>query len=229
MKNVGILVAMHEEAEAIRTKMQNREIKKIHNLEFEIGQIENVNCVLVKSGIGKVNAARTTQVLLDNFDVECIINVGAAGAINYSLNIGDVLIAENVVQHDFDLTAFGHKKGYITGVGEKIQCDANLLNKFKNILDENKNYNIKKGIVASGDIFCTDENMKNKIYKKFNADVVDMECSAIGQVAYLNNVPFISIRCISDIPNGENASTFDENLQLASTRCADIVQNYCQN
>lgn len=83
------------------------------------------------------------------------------------------------------------------------------------------------GVVASGDIFCTDENMKNKINKKFNAGVVDMECAAIGHVAVLDNIPFISVRSISDIPNGDNASTFDENLELASTRCAEILNEFC--
>ena len=228
--NIGIIVAMKEEKEPIKNLMKNVEVQEKYNLKFEKGQIENKNCILVESGVGKVNAARTTQVLIDEFGVDKIINVGAAGAITNSMNIGDILVAKHVVQHDFDITAFGHKKGYISNVGDIIHCDKQLLSTFKTILKKDESeYNIKIGIVASGDIFCTEEKMKNKINTKFDADVVDMECASIAQVAYLDEIPFISIRCISDIPNGENASTFDENLQLASERCAEIIKKYCSD
>ena len=229
MKNIGIIVAMEEEKNAIKSIMNDIDIEEKYNLIFEKGKIGNVNCILVESGIGKVNAARTTQALINQYNVDKLINVGAAGAINHSLNIGDIVIAEHVVQHDFDLTAFGHKKGYISNIGDVIKCNEDLIESFRNMLNnvQNKNYNLKMGVVASGDIFCTDEKMKDKINSKFDADVVDMECASIAQVAYLDNIPFISVRCISDIPNGDNASTFDENLELASTRCAEILEEYC--
>ena len=229
MKYIGIVVAMDEERQEILDLMKDTQVKQIYNLRFITGKIQKKNCVLIKSGIGKVNAARTTQILIDNFDLECVINAGAAGAINYLLNIGDVVIAKHVVQHDFDITAFGHSKGYITGLGDKIICDRGLVAAFENMLKsrEERIYNIKMGIVASGDIFCTQIEMKNKINAKFNADVVDMECASVGQVCYLDDIPFISIRCISDIPNGSNETTFDENLKLASKRCANIINDFC--
>lgn len=228
-KLIGIVVAMDEEKEAIKELMIEPEIIQIYNLKFIKGKIKNKTCILIKSGVGKVNAARTTQVLLDNFDIEFVINVGAAGAVNIMLEIGDVVIAKYVVQHDFDITAFGHSKGYITGVGDKVVCDLGLVSAFENMIKnmDERSFNIKTGIVASGDIFCTDIKMKNKINKKFNADVVDMECSAVAQVCYLDNVPFISIRCISDVPDGRNATTFDENLELASKRCANLIREFC--
>lgn len=229
MKYIGIIVAMDEEKEEILNLMKETKVKQIYDLRFIIGKIRNKNCVLIKSGIGKVNAARTTQILIDNFDLECVINAGAAGAINYLLNIGDVVIAKHVVQHDFDITAFGHSKGYITGVGDKIICDRELVSTFENMIKnmDERVYNIKIGVVASGDIFCTQIEMKNKINAKFNADVVDMECASVGQVCYLDDIPFISIRCVSDIPNGGNQTTFDENLKLASKRCANIINEFC--
>ena len=104
------------------------------NLRFLYCSIQGKNCILVKSGIGKVNAARTTQVMLHNFDIAYVINLGAGGSINSLLNIGDVLIAKQVVQHDFDITAFGHSKGYITGVGDKIICDRDLVNELEQII-----------------------------------------------------------------------------------------------
>ena len=228
MNYIGIVVAMEEERNAIEKLMKDKETEQIYNLTFTKGKIENKNCILVESGVGKVNAARTTQILITKYNPEKIINAGAAGAINQFLEIGDVVIAKHVIQHDFDITAFGHNKGYITGVGENIKCDEEMLNTFKNKIENMKEkYKIKIGIVASGDIFCTDITMKDKINTKFNADVVDMECAAIAQVAYLDNIPFISIRSVSDIPNGKNETTFDENLKLASERCAKIVKEYC--
>ena len=120
MKKIGIVVAMDEECEAVEKLMKNIERKNILDLTFFIGKIENDKYILVKSGIGKVNAARTTQIMVDNFKVDYIINLGSAGAINNKLNIGDVVIAKHVVQHDFDITAFGHSKGYITGIVKDI-------------------------------------------------------------------------------------------------------------
>lgn len=228
MKEIGIIVAMDEEREAIINIMTDIKVEQIYNLRFLKGKIQGKNCILVKSGIGKVNAARTTQIMLQKFEVQYIINLGAGGSINGMLNIGDVLIGKQVVQHDFDITAFGHSKGYITGVGDSIICDRNLVNEFEQILQSipERNYQIKIGVIATGDIFCTETWMKDKIRAKFNADVVDMECAAIGQVCYLDNVPFMAIRAISDTPNGKNATTFDENLKLASKRCANLLKEF---
>ena len=136
MKYIGIVVAMDEEREEILELMTNVQVKQIYNLRFLTGKINNRDCILIKSGVGKVNAARTTQVLLDNFEVEFVINAGAAGAVNYLLNIGDIVIAKHVVQHDFDITAFGHSKGYITGIGNYVKCDDNLLEKLKETINK---------------------------------------------------------------------------------------------
>lgn len=225
---IGIIVAMEEEREAIVNIMTDVEVKQIYNLRFLKGNIQGKTCILVKSGIGKVNAARTTQIMIDNFKLQYVMNVGVGGSINTLLDIGDVVIGKYVVQHDFDITAFGHSKGYITGVGDKIECNRDLVDEFVHVIENlpERSYKIKTGIIASGDIFCTDVWMKDKIRSKFNADVVDMECAAIGQVCYLDDIPFIAIRSISDTPNGKNASTFDENLKLASKRCANILKEF---
>lgn len=230
MKYIGIIVAMDEEREEIVNMMKETHIEQKYNLRFIIGKLNNRQCILVKSGVGKVNAARTTQILVENYELDFVINVGVAGAINYLLNIGDVVIAKHVVQHDFDITAFGHSKGYITGVGDKVECDMGLISAFENMIKNmpERNYKIKLGIVASGDIFCTEIEMKNKINAKFNADVVDMECSAVAQVCYLDNIPFLSIRCISDIPDGNNEKTYEKNLKFASKRCANILYEFCK-
>ena len=121
-------------------------------------------------------------------------------------------------------------KGYITGVGDKIECNSELVDELEQIIQTmpEKNYQIKIGIIASGDIFCTESWMKDKIRANFDADVVDMECAAIGQVCYLDNIPFIAIRAISDTPNGDNAKTFDENLKFACKRCSNILKEFLE-
>jgi adenosylhomocysteine nucleosidase len=226
MKKIGIIVAMDEELKEIQNIMKNEKIEEILNLQIYKGSIGKKEIVLVKSGVGKVNAARVTQILIDNFEIEYIINVGSAGALNPILNIGDIVIGKKLVQHDFDITAFGHTKGYITGVGDYIYSDDNLIKKLNearnNINDDT--FKIKLGIIATGDIFCTEVEMKNKIYAKFKADCVEMEGAAIAQVSYLNKIPFVVIRSISDSPNGKNAIIFDQFIQLASKRCAQLLQ-----
>ena len=228
MKEIGIITAMDEEREAILNIMQDVQIIRIYNLRFFKGTILGKKCILVKCGVGKVNAARTTQIMIDNFQIQYVLNLGSGGAVNPLLNIGDVVIGKQVVQHDFDITAFGHSKGYITGIGNYVMCDRGLVNQFEKVINNmtDRIYQIKIGIVATGDIFITDIGMKNKIHSKFNADIVDMECTAIAQTCYLDNIPFIVIRSISDIPDGKNENTFDENLKLASKRCANILKEF---
>lgn len=231
MKKVGIIVAMEEEQEEILKIMTNIEEKDIKGLNFKIGQIEKNNIIVVKCGVGKVNAARVTQILIDIFNTELIINVGAAGALNPFLDIGDIVIGEKLIQHDFDITAFDHDKGYITGVGDYIYSDAQTIEKFKKLSDNlsESNYKVITGTIATGDIFCTDVVMKNKIYSKFDADCVEMEGAAIAQVCYLDKIPFIVIRSISDSPNGKNAIDFDKFVELASKRCATILKEFFRN
>ena len=166
MKKIGIVIAMEEEFQAIENKIKEIKVHEEKGLKFFEGKIGEKECVIVKSGVGKVNAARTTQAMIDNFDIEYIINMGASGSIANDLNIGDIVIGKYVVQHDFDITAFGHNKGYITGVGEKVECDKKLIKTLEDVAKNNGKYKVKLGIVVTGDIFCTDEIMKEKIKLK---------------------------------------------------------------
>ncbi len=230
MIKIGIVVAMEEELEAVENIFDDIEEKEIRKMLFKIGRIGKCKCIIAHCGVGKVNAARATQSLIDNFDVEYIMNVGVAGSVNDDLDIGDVVIGKHTVQHDFDVTAFRHSKGYVPGVGDCVKCDVELINKIQKSIKnaDEKNYKIKVGIVATGDIFCTDIAMKDKIRAKFDAYVVDMECGAIAQVAYLNEVPFIVIRSISDSPNGKNERTFEENLPFACKRFANVLKEFLE-
>lgn len=224
----GIIAAMKEEMQEIKKIMQEIEEIKIKELIFFRGKINNNNVILVEAGIGKVNAARVTQLMIDKFEIEKIINVGSAGSANNELKIGDIVIGKRLVQHDFDITAFGHPKGFITNIGQYVESDSELISKMEQtILKLSQNeFKIKIGTIASGDIFCTEPKMKEKIRTKFNADAIEMEGAAIAQVCKLNEIPFIVIRSISDNPNGKNEITFDQFLEKASKRCAEIINKF---
>ena len=228
MKKYGIIAAMQEEMQEIKKIMTETEERKIYELTFTKGKINNTEVVLVEARVGKVNAARTTQILINNFDIEAIINVGSAASANDELDIGDIVIGKKLVQHDFDITAFGHPKGFISNVGQYVESDSKLIEKMEQtIVDlQDKEFKIKIGTIASGDIFCTEIKMKEKIRNKFEADAIEMEGAAIAPVCKLDNVPFIVIRSISDNPNGNNNITFDQFLEKAAKRCALIIEKF---
>lgn len=231
MREYGIIAAMEEEMQEIKNIMTDIVEEKIYELIFIKGRINDKNVVLVEAGIGKVNAARVTQILIDKFNIEAIINVGSAGSANDELDIGDIIIGKKIVQHDFDITAFGHPKGYISNVGQYVESDIQLIKKMEQTINnlDTQEFKIKIGTIASGDIFCTELQMKNKIRTKFNADAIEMEGAAIAQVCKLDNIPFIVIRSISDKPNGNNEITFDKFLEKASKRCAIIIKEFFEN
>ncbi|MGN1301393.1 MAG: 5'-methylthioadenosine/adenosylhomocysteine nucleosidase [Clostridia bacterium] len=218
---IGVIVAELEEMDAVKEIMENVNSIDIYNLKIYTGRINNKDFLLVRSGVGKVNAARVAQIITDKFDLSYVINVGSAGGLNENLNIGDIVLGKTLVQHDFDVTAFGRDKGFIPETGRFFESDKNLLEKCKNI--QINNQKIVVGTISSGDIFLTDINLKEKIKKDFNADCVEMEGAAIAQVCTLNKVPFIVIRSISDIPNGKNEIDFNEYLKLASKNCAKFI------
>ena len=221
MNKIGIIFAMKEELDALKDYLEITNEYEIFELKFYEGLINNIKCILVESGVGKVNAARTTQILIDNMDVDCIFNIGVAGGLDQSLNVLDVVIADKLVQHDFDITAFNHEKGYIPNVGKFIACDEYLLN----IATSFKDSSIKVGTIASGDIFCTDINMSTKINKKFNALAVE----SIAQVCFLNHIPFLVIRSISDIPGKNNTMVYEEFLTESSKKVASIMNEVLKN
>lgn len=224
MKYIGIIAAMNEEIESIKNLMKDISSKDIYELQFIQGKINGKDVVLVKCGVGKVNAARTTQILLNNFEIEYIINVGTAGSLNENIEIGDIVIGENLVQHDFDVTAAGREKGYITDVGKYFYSDKNIIGKAKKTIElMNENFNAFIGTIATGDIFVQDLEVKERIKKEFNADCAEMEGASIAQVCTLDNIPFIVIRSISDKPNGNNAVDFEKYLELACERYAKFI------
>lgn len=222
MKTIGIIFAMQEELIELKNYLHINKEKKIYDLIFYEATLNNQNIILTESGIGKTNAARTTQILIDYYKPEAIFNIGVAGGIAKNLRVGDVIISTSLVQHDFDITAFNHPKGYIPNIGNNIPIDNNLLNATKTILDTN-NISYKEGVIASGDIFCTKESMATKINTQFNALCVEMEGASIAQTAHLSKTPCLVIRSISDCPDNNNKVTYEEFLENSSKKVAQIM------
>lgn len=222
MKTIGIIFAMQEELIELKKYLHINNEKKIYDLIFYEATLNNQNIILTESGIGKTNAARTTQILIDYYKPEAIFNIGVAGGIAKNLKVGDIIISTSLVQHDFDITAFDHPKGYIPNIGNTIPIDNKLLNTTKNILDTN-NISYKEGVIASGDIFCTKESMATKINTQFNALCVEMEGASIAQTAYLSKTPCLVIRSISDCPDNNNKVAYEEFLETSSNKVAQIM------
>ena len=226
MKKIGIIFAMKEELEETKKIFDDSILHTVYNLNIYECKNKNIICYLVESGIGKVNAARSTQILIDTMKVDYILNVGVAGSISKEVNKCDIVIADKLVQHDFDLTIFNREKGEIPDIGKYIKCDKKLLEVAKNIKIDT---NIKVGVVSSGDIFISDEKMGAKINKKFKALCVEMEGASIAQVCYLSKVPFLVIRSISDSPYEEdNHITFDEFLKISSNMAAKFIKQFLE-
>lgn len=228
MKTISIIFAMQEELIELKKYLHINNEKKIYDLIFYEATLNNQNIILTESGIGKTNAARTTQILIDYYKPEAIFNIGVAGGIAKNLKVGDIIISTSLVQHDFDITAFNHPKGYIPNIGNNIPIDNRLLNTTKTILDTN-NISYKEGLIASGDIFCTKESMATKINTQFNALCVEMEGASIAQTAYLSKTPCLVIRSISDCPDNNNKVTYEEFLETSSNKVAQIMHSILIN
>jgi len=218
---IGIIFALKEELDALLKVLTLKKQYEIFDLTFYECELDNKEIVLVESGIGKVNSARTTQILIDNMKVDYIFNIGVAGAIDPGVSVCDVVIGEKLVQHDFDVTPFNYEKGQIPNVGKFIESDEYLVNLARDIITDSK---VHTGVIASGDIFVNDPKMSNKINTKFNALCCEMEGASIAQVCYLSHIPFLVIRSISDSVNGTNELTYDDFLLLSSKMVAKFMK-----
>lgn len=224
MKRVGIIFALKEELEETKKLFDNIKTHSMYNLEIFECKTDRVICYLVESGMGKVNAGRSAQILIDKMDVEYILNVGVAGSISKEVNKCDVVVGNKLVQHDYDAIMLGYEKGELPGIGKYIDCDQELVKIAKEITIDS---NVVIGTIASGDIFVTEEKMGAKINKKFGALCVEMEGAAIAQVCYLCNIPFLVIRAISDSPyDKDNHITFEELLEISSNMVAKFIEQF---
>ena len=204
MGTIGIIGAMEVEVKELKEQMQiTRQLTKA-GMEFCEGILEGQDVVVVRSGVGKVNAAVCTQILIDVFDVKAVINTGIAGSLKAEINIGDLVISSDLVHHDMDAVAFGYPVGQVPQMEAfSFQSDAALRKIAVEACREvNPDIQVFEGRIASGDQFVASQDVKDHIVKNFDAWAVEMEGAAIAHAAYLNNVPFLVIRAISDKADG---------------------------
>ena len=223
MAKIGIIFAMVEELNELKKQITIINTEKIYDYTFYEGKIKENEIILVESGVGKVNAARCCQILIDHKNPDYIFNIGVAGAIDSKINIGDIIVGEKLVQHDFDITAFHHKKGYVPKIGDAISSNKKLIDIAMKTKSNTKKY---KGIIATGDTFCTEQEKEIEIANTFHALCVEMEGASIAQVCFLCNIPFLVIRSISDSSfKGNVIDNYEEFLIKSSKIVADYLIN----
>lgn len=206
---LGFIGAMEEEVEQLVVAMTEKEEIKKASLTFYKGKLAGKEVVVVRAGIGKVNAAICTQMLIDGFDVTAVINTGIAGSLNAAINIGDIVLSEDVLQHDVDATNFGYPLGQIPRMDTlAFKADERMIEIAKKACEEVlPEVGRFVGRVVSGDQFISSKEVKNNIIKNFGGFATEMEGAAIGQAAYVNKVPFLVIRAISD--KADDSATMD--------------------
>lgn len=226
MKTIGIIGAMEVEVARLKEDMEiKREVKKA-GMEFCEGTLMGQNAVVVRSGIGKVNAAVCTQILVDEFQVDAVINTGIAGSLNAEINIGDIVISTDVLHHDMDAVNFGYEPGQIPQMDVfSFVADETLASKAEAVCNEvNPEIKVFRGRVVSGDQFIADKAVKERITNLFHGFCTEMEGAAIAQAAYLNEVPFVVIRAISDKADDsatEDYPTFEKKAVEHSVRLVE--------
>ena len=227
MKTIGIIGAMEVEVAILKEKMEDVRIIKKASMDFYEGILAGKKVVVVRSGIGKVNAGICAQILADVFSVDAIINTGIAGSLNKNINIGDIVLSTDVVQHDLDATGFGDRKGQSPQMPVFFfNADDNLRRLAAEVCKEvNPDIQVFKGRIASGDQFVCDQDVKNRIVSEFSAYATEMEGAAIGQAAYLNEIPFLVVRAISDKADGSAQMDYSEFEKAAVDHSVSLTLN----
>lgn len=228
MKKIGIIGAMEAEVSLLKQQMQVSGIQKRANMEFFEGTLEGKEVVVVQCGIGKVNAAMCVQILSDLFGVTHVLNTGVAGSLNAQLNIGDLLVSIDAVQHDVDVTVFGYAKGQIPGTDRREFVADEKMEKaaVEACRRANPDINVISGHVVSGDQFISSKEVKDVLIGEFHGDCAEMEGASIAQAATLNGLPFLIIRAISDKADGSAEMDYPAFEAEAARHCAAMVTEF---
>jgi len=221
---LGIIAAMEEEVEYLRSRIKNSKTTNEGTIELYSGEIDGVSIILVRSGIGKVNAAVAATLLIRDFHPSCIINTGSAGGLLEGMQIGDIIISSKVFHHDVDITPLGFKPGEIPGHQVYYESDKHLIDIAKASTNIFSELNSSVEIIGTGDSFIADEGYVEEVKEKFaGVAAIEMEAAAIAQVCHLFQVPFVVIRALSDIAGEKPHKTFNQFLAEAGKNSADMV------
>ena len=225
MKKLGIIGAMSIEVENLKKAMTDLKITQKAGMEFYEGKLENLPAVVVQCGVGKVNAALCVQVLCDLFNVTHVVNTGVAGSLCNDLDIGDFVVSDDAMYHDFDCAPINpnYAVGQVPGLPVRTFKADDLLIKmaFEAAQTVSK---AKIGRVASGDQFVCDKNKKNKIIADTNALCTEMEGAAIAHAAWRNGVPFVILRAISDKADDSAEMDYPTFELIAAQRSTTVTQ-----
>lgn len=224
---IGIIGAMEVEIKNLKEAMTDVQADMHAGMEFCTGKLEGRDVVLVRSGVGKVNAACCSQILADLYKVDCIINTGIAGSLNAAIDIGDIVVSVDAVQHDMDATVWGYRPGEIPQSGGA--CEFKADERLRRILAEtcrevNPDIKVFEGRIASGDQFISDNGRKEELAGVFQADCAEMEGAAIAQAAWVNGIPFAIIRAISDKADNSAVMQYDVFEAQAIEHCVRLVK-----
>lgn len=221
---IGIIGAMEVECAHLRTRLDQRTDETHSGMHTSAGLLNDVPVVVVQCGVGQVNAAICVQMLVDVFGVRYLINSGIAGSLKHGIGLLDVVVSDDAVQHDMDVVNLGYKPGQVPGMSQTFKADANLANAAVAAVKEiAPDSHVVRGRIASGQMFVRDNAMKKRIVDTFDADCCEMEGAAIAQAAYVNKVPFVIVRTISDEANGESSMAYPKFEKIAADRAAKIT------
>lgn len=218
MNTIAIIGAMPSELADIRITLGDAEIRRISGFDFYINTHKDKTIINACCGIAKVNAALCTQVMIDNFHPDCVINTGIAGGMNGNVKVCDIVISTEVLPHDLDLHFLNDYPPYC-GI---FKADGKLIETAEKVCGEFSVTSFR-GRIVSGEAFISSNEVKADIIRRLDPYAVDMESAAVGHCCYLNELPYVSVRCISDNADDDGAMSFDEFEKIAAKRVAEIV------
>lgn len=225
---IGILVAMEEEIKRLTTEISDTTQHIIAKQKFYDGKLHNQPVTIVQSGIGKVNAAIATSLLIDRFEVDLVINTGSAGALATNLQIGDLVVADKLAYNDVDNRIFDYSYGQIPQMEKYFVSDTEI--NLKIVKAAQENWPVKTGLIVSGDSFISEQSKIIEIQQYYpNALVTEMEGAAVGQVCAQFNIPFTVIRAVSDTADEEATIDFNQFVLEAGKKSAELVMAFIKN
>lgn len=229
MSVIGLIGAMDEEVADIKQWMTDVKESTIAGCEFYSGLLDGKSVVLLKSGIGKVNAAVSATLLMVTFEPSVVINIGSAGGFDPELEVGDVIISDEVVHHDADVTAFGYPLGQLPSMPATFKADAGLIELAQSAVSQVGQVKAKVGLVGTGDVFMCDAGRVAQARAQFPAlKAVEMEAAAVAQVCHKFNVPFVVVRSLSDVADKESPASFEEYLCVAAKNSSLMIRAMLQ-
>lgn len=223
---IGVIGAMEEEVHLLRASLDSVNTEEVANCEFTSGTYKGQEVVLLKSGIGKVNAAMSTTLLLQKFQPDVIINTGSAGGFDADLEVGAIVISDEVRHHDVDVTAFGYEMGQVPQLPAAFLSSADLMDHAIQAVEELGEHAYAVGLIATGDSFMDDAERVEKVRGHFpGMKAAEMEAAAVAQVCHQFGTPFVVIRALSDIAGKQSNISFEEFLPVAAKHSTQIVLN----